>query len=121
MGEDAKFVIEDAERALDIVFLINQIGLKKYDKDWRKIHKKIGISASQKVKLVNIDYHYREKTQPKDKRRKPIPMIRSASIIYKDYRYYISLNTNGTDQTKLYRITSYYGYGDRDKIERKVI
>lgn len=119
MGDDAKFVKEDAEKVLDIVFLINQIGLEKYEKDWRKIHKQLGMPASHKVKLSNVDYHYREVTQPTDKRRKPRRKINYATAVYKDYRYHISYNTNRINETRIYRITSYFHNDDREKVERK--
>lgn len=119
MGDDVKFVKEDAEKVLDIVFLVNQIGLKKYEKDWRKIHKQLGMPASRKVKLVNVEYHYREVTQPTDKRRKPRHKINYACAVYKDYRYYISYNTNRTDGTRIYRITSCFHNDDREKVERE--
>lgn len=116
--EIVNFVKEDAEKILDIVFLINQIGLKNYDKNWRKIHKEMGISASQKVKLNGVEYHYREKTQPKDKRRKPIPKLNYANVVYKDYKYYVSYNWNSHTEERYYRIQSYYCYDRGEQIER---
>ena len=112
------FVKEDAEIILDIIFLINQIGLKNYEKNWRKIHKEMGISASQKVKLKNVDYHYLEKTQPKDKRRKPISKLNYADIVYKDYKYYVSYNWNRHTEERYYKIQSYYHYNEKEQIER---
>lgn len=112
------FVKEDAEKILDIIFLINQIGLKNYDKNWRKIHKEMGISASQKVKLSGVEYHYREKTQPKDKRRKPIPKLNYANVVYKDYKYYVSYNYNNHTEERYYIIQSYYCYDRGEQIER---
>lgn len=119
MGEDAKFIKEDAEKVLDIIFLINEIGLKKYEKDWRKIHKQLGMPASRKVKLTNVEYHYKDVTQPKDKRRKPIHKIRFALATYKDYKYYINYNINRMNETKTYSAMSYFNCDDREKVERK--
>lgn len=120
MGDDAKFVKEDAEKVLDIILLINQIGLKKYEKDWRKIHKQLGISASHKVKITNVSYHQREVTQPKDKRKKLRHKINYAYATYKDYKYYVCYNINRTDETRTYRITSYFSNDIKEGIERKI-
>lgn len=119
MGDDAKFVKEDAEKVLDIILLINQIGLKKYEKDWRKIHKQLGIPASYKVKLTSVSYHHKDVTQPKDKRRKPKNKINYAYATYKDYKYYVCYNIN-RDETKTYSIVSYYCNNPREKVERRV-
>ena len=76
--------------------------------------------ASQKVKVTNVEYHHRDATQPKDKRRKPIYRIRYALAVYKDYKYYVNYNTGRLDETKTYSVMSYYNCNDREKVERKV-
>ena len=101
---------KDAEDIIKIIQLINKIGLNKYDKEWRKIHKENKISASHKMK-IEVSRCTTDLIQPIDKRRKAFYKICNGIVVYKDYRFYFSYNT--IDKT--YSISSYYTSSRREE------
>jgi hypothetical protein len=109
---------EDAQTVLKLIRLIDNMSLSNYEKNWREIHKKAGISAQYKLKLddyslrVNGDskrnlyaYETRGKKRKKDK-------FRWATLKYKNYAYKITYN----NEIGKYNARSMYNLGRDMKI-----
>ena len=109
---------EDAQTVLKLIRLIDNMSLSNYEKNWREIHKKAGISAQYKLKLddyalrVNGDskrnlyaYETKVKKRKKDK-------FRWANLKYKNYAYKITYD----NEIKKYNARSMYNTGKGMKI-----
>lgn len=106
---------ENANKIYSVVKIINENGLKYYDKYWRKVHKELKLPQNKKMKFSEPCTNFQMTTQPKDKRRKPVPKMMHAAIDYDNIKYYLSYNR----RSKTYEISSYYDSYDYDKITFK--
>lgn len=106
---------ENANKIFSVVQIINSKGIKYYDKNWRKVHKELKLPQNKKMKFIDYCTNSQMMTQPKDKRRKPVPKLTYATIDYDNIKYYLSYNKRAGE----YEVSSYYDTYDHKKFVMK--
>lgn len=113
INKDKLITQENANKIYSVVQIINSKGIKYYDKNWRKVHKELKLPQNKKMKFSELFTSSQMRTlsedeqmitQPKDKRRKPVPKLMHAVIDYNSIKYYLSYNR----RAKQYEVASYY-------------
>ena len=97
--EQIKINKEDAQTVLKLIRLIENMSLSNYEKNWRKIHKKAGVSAQYKIKVqdfaLRVDNDSRRNIyayETKNKKKKE-DKFRWLNLTYKNYAYRVTYDT----------------------------
>lgn len=106
---------ENTDKIYSIVQIINEKGVKYYDKNWRKVHKELKLPQNKKMKFNDIGTNSQMQIQPKDKRRKPVPKLMYATVDYNNIKYYVSYNRRSEE----YEMSSYFDSYNYDKFTYK--
>ena len=106
---------ENTDKIYNVIQIINEKGIKYYDKNWHKVHKELKLPQNRKMKFSDFGTNSQIMTQPKDKRRKPVPKLMYATVDYNDIKYYVSYNR----RTEEYEISSYFDSYEYDNFAYK--
>ena len=95
---------ENTDKIYNVIQIINENGIKYYNKNWRKVHKELKLPQNRKMNFSELCMNSQMMTQPKDKRRKPVPKLMYATVDYDNIKYYVSYNR----RVEEYEISSFF-------------
>ena len=86
---------DDAQDVLKMVRIINNMTLKNYRKNWRKIHKRYGIDARYKLNIKDFSLKYGPKSKniylgDPNREKAKTETFRWLTVLYKNYSYRVT-------------------------------